>query len=106
MQSITTYITESKKKYCVQFFNKFWDRIFTDNWKDVISKEPVSDAKYWDVSDMGYNTWSKPDSLVAWHGEGGYWANAYENSKNPDESPLWYHKFKGDELKKIEQCKQ
>ena len=85
-----------------KFFNKFWDRIFTDDWKNVVSKEPVSDAKYWDVSDMRYNNWSEPESLVAWHGENGYWANAYENSKNPDESPSWYHKFKGDELKKID----
>ena len=89
-------LNEARMKFCVNYFNKVWDKILTNDWKKVVSSEPVSGASYWDVSDMNsYNT-SEPDSLIAWHGEGGYWANKYDISKHPEKCRvLWRGQHRG-----------
>lgn len=106
MQSITNYITEGKQRYCIDFFNKLWSKKLTNDWKDAVSNEPISNADYWAVSDMKSNNFSEPEALVAWHGKNGYWANVYEVSKNPENAPKWANVFKGKDLEKIKKCKQ
>ena len=84
MKDINNYIIERKGsnfknfRYCISFSYKSggWDKILTDDWKTEIRKEPLSSAEYWDVMDM-HNNFASPESLVAWHGKGGYWANVY-----------------------------
>jgi len=107
MKDIKNYITETKiSKYCINFFNKLWDKRLTNDWKKEISQEPISSATYWDVMDMSSWNFSEPEGLVAWHGKDGYWANVYDDSKNPDKAPKWATIFKGRDLEKIERCKQ
>lgn len=111
MKSLSEIIKESildeaRMKFCVTYFNKVWNKILTNDWKKVVSSEPVSGATYWDVTDMNsYNT-SEPDSLIAWHGEGGYWANKYDISKHPEKCGKWDRPFTGKDLEKIEKSKQ
>ena len=107
MKNINNYITESKQpKYCINFFNKIWDKKLTNDWKKEVSQEPISSATYWDVMDMTKSNFSCPDALVAWHGKDGYWANAYEDSKDPNNCPSWATVFKGKDLEKIEKTQQ
>lgn len=98
-------LNEARMRYCVNYFNRVWDRILTNDWKKVVSSEPVSGASYWDVSDMNSYNSSEPEALIAWHGEGGYWANKYDISKHPEKCGKWDRPFSGDDLKKIEKCK-
>jgi len=113
MKDINNYIIERKGsnfknfRYCISFSYKSggWDKILTDDWKTEIRKEPLSSAEYWDVMDM-HNNFASPESLVAWHGKGGYWANVYEDSMDPENSPKWRTVYTGKDLEKIKKCKQ
>ena len=114
MKSINDFIQESSSasfrnyKYCISFSCKSggWDKILTNDWQSEISKDPVNSASYWDVMDMGGNNFATPDSLVAWHGKNGYWANVYDDSMDPDNSPKWRTVYTGKDLEKIKKCKQ
>ena len=106
MKQISNFINESQAKFCIEFFNKMWDKKLVNDWKSAISEEPIKSATYWAVMSMSSNNFSEPDSLIAWHGKDGYWANAYDNSKNPDKAEKWATIFKGRQLEKIERAKQ
>ena len=95
-------------KYCINILTDGigWDKLLSNDWKKTVSEPPVNKAKYWDVMDMSKNSFAEPDALVAWHGKDGYWANAYEDSKDPENCPSWKTVYKGRDLEKIERCKQ
>ena len=94
--------------YCISFSYKSggWDKILTNDWESEINKEPVSNAEYWDVMSMNKGDFATPNSLIAWHGKGGYWANVYEDSIDPENSPKWRTVYTGKDLEKIKKCKQ
>ena len=113
MKDINQFITERgpapirKFKYCVQFSsNVGFDRLLTNNWKETVSQEPVSKSKYWEVMDMDKPNFSEVGALIAWHGKGGYWANVYDDSKDPENAPSWGTILKDRDLEKLERCKQ
>lgn len=95
-------------KYCINILTDRigWDKLLSNDWKKTILEEPVTKAKYWDVMNMSKSSFAEPDALIAWHGKDGYWANAYEDSKDPDNCPTWKTVYKGKDLEKIERCKQ
>lgn len=114
MKTIDEYIIErgaaptSNFKYCINFWveGRGWDKLLTNNWKKEISNEPISKAKYYDVHDMSKSSFVDVNSLIAWHGKDGYWANVYDDSKDPENAPEWGTVLKGKNLEKIERCKQ
>ena len=106
MKSLIEYINEGQARYCVEYFNKLWDKKLVNDWKSAVSEEPVKSATYWAVMDMSSNNFSEPEGLIAWHGKNGYWSNVYDNSKNPEKAEKWSTIFKGRQLEKIERAKQ
>ncbi len=109
MKDINNYINESAQpKYCVNVYIQGVgnDRKLTNDWKSLVNSEWCKKAKYWEVLDMKSSNFADIEGLIAWHGEGGYFANIYNASKNPDKAESWETVVKGKELEKLEKCKQ
>ena len=52
MKQISNFINESQSKFCIEFFNKMWDKKLVNDWKSAISEEPIKSATYWAVMSM------------------------------------------------------
>ena len=93
MKNIQEFINEEKKpKYVIKFYVKGVgnDIIYSNNWQNIIAKEPISKAEYWEVLDYSKWNFSEYDALIAWHGEDSYWGTLVKYAEHPEDAPKWW----------------
>ena len=81
MRHINEYLKDNER-YVVKYYSKKSGNgtAFGKSITDCQYKLP-DDVEYYDISDNTNMNLSAIDALVAWWGEGGYWANQLNNPK-------------------------